>query len=179
MNFKPYYEAGIDYDQYENLLGENLDLHQLHYKKFKVTKEIKQELNAVKPVRILFLTEPWCGDSLAIFPVMMKIAAVNQWPIKFLLRDDNPDLMDQFLTNNGRAIPIIFFLDDDYSMIFKFGPRPAAAQAIFEEHRADINAGKIEKIDVIKKIRRFYAKDRGKTIANQLIADLKQNRIIE
>jgi hypothetical protein len=139
----------------------------------------EQVIKGIKPLKIIVLTEPWCGDSLAIFPVVRSIAEINgHWEMRILRRDENPELMDQFLTRKTRAVPIFLFLDENYSLISRFGPRPQAAQAIFETHREEFKAGKIDKSELIKKIRTFYAKDRGKAILNELLSIFKENQLV-
>jgi hypothetical protein len=177
MDLASYFEKALTYEEYVSLLGENLALHQQHYKKFEISWEEAKEIKRIKPLKILVLTEPWCGDSLAIFPVVRKIAEVNgTWMIKVLLRDQNTELMDQFLTHGGRAVPIFLFLSDEkrYSLLFHWGPRPAVTQEIFEKHRQQIKDGKIKKVEVLKKIRNFYAKDRGKAILSELLSTFKE-----
>ncbi len=178
MDLTPYINKALDAEQYIALLAENLELHHLHYKKFQMSPADEDQLKKVKPLKILVLTEPWCGDSVAIFPVIRKMAEVNQWPLKILRRDENLDLMDQFLTGMGRAVPIFLFLAPDNTLIFKFGPRPEAAQAIFEQYREEFKAGRMEKSEIIKKIRTFYAKNKGTAIFNQLMSLCKQNDLI-
>jgi hypothetical protein len=174
MDLKPFFEKACSYEECMHMLGEHFELHQLHYNKCKLTESDESALQGLKPLKVLVLTEPWCGDSLAVFPVVRKVAEVNDWECRMLKRDDNLDLMDQFLTRGGRAVPIFLFLNEDYSLAFKYGPRPKDAQDIFEAHRAAINDGRIEKVEVIKKIRAFYAKNRGKAIIKELLAHLNE-----
>jgi thiol-disulfide isomerase/thioredoxin len=174
MDLKSYYDKACSYDECMHMLGEHLELHQLHYNKCKLTEDDKNALSDLKQLKVLVVTEPWCGDSLAVFPVVRKVAEVNNWECRMLKRDDNLDLIDQFLTRGGRAVPIFLFLHEDNSLAFKYGPRPKDAQDIFEAHRAAINDGRIEKMEVVKKIRTFYAKNRGKAVIHELLAHLKE-----
>jgi hypothetical protein len=170
MNFKEYIDRAMNYEKYESVLGEQLAMYRQHYCRFEMSREEEARVKGLKPLTLLVLTEPWCGDSLAIFPVLKKMAEVNgSWDIKILLRDENLDLIDMFLTRGGRAVPLFFFVAEDYSLILKWGPRPAVAQQIYEDHRAMIERGEIEKKEVIKKIRGFYSKDRGKAIIAELL----------
>lgn len=163
-------ERAMSYDAYTGLLGNNLEVHNLHYKKYTVSEAMQSILAKVKRIKILVLTEPWCGDSVAIVPVIKKIAdEAPGWELKVLLRDGNPELMDKYLTRGTRGIPVFIFLDEHCRALFSFGPRPEAAQKIFEFYRRDFRAGKIEKAEIIKKIRSFYAKDRGRAIESELI----------
>ena len=56
----------------------------------------------------LVISEAWCADAAQIVPVLSKIAESNPLiDLKIVLRDENPDLMNQYLTNGGKAIPIL------------------------------------------------------------------------
>lgn len=169
MNLLADFERALPLQEYKKLLGDQADLYALHYKK---------ALEETPPVdasglKILVLTEPWCGDSSALLPVIEKLFRENNVEIRILLRDQNPELMDRFLSNGGRSIPVFLFLDGQGQFLMRFGPRPAAAQAIFESHREDIKAGRIERSEVSRKIRNFYARDRGQAIISEVIAGLK------
>lgn len=170
MNLKDYFENALAYRDYVALLGDNTSLHHLHYGRFNIPADTADTIGQMKPMKILVLTEPWCGDSLAIFPVVRKIAEANEnWELRVLRRDENPELMDRFLTKGARAVPIFLFLSGDFSLLFRFGPRPKAAQDIFEEHREMFKQGKIEKSEVIKKIRNFYSRNHGQAILAELM----------
>ena len=173
MTLNTYFKSALTYDDYLQLLGDNLALYELHYKKFTLDDEKIDEIKKLGVYRILMITEPWCGDSLALLPVVRKICEQRpDWELRIILRDANPDLMDQHLTNGVRAIPIFLFLGPGADPVFKWGPRPEVAQRIFEDHRELIVSKKMQKTDVIKKIRTFYAKDRGVAASEELIQQL-------
>jgi len=180
LNYQEEFEKGMSYDDYVGLLDEHLSLHQLHYNKFLIDKKSHSIVESLKPYKILVITEPWCGDSLALLPIIRKISKLNsQWEIRIMLRDSNPKVMDQLLTHGSRGIPIFLFLDGNGDLQFKWGPRPKKAAQIFENHRRQINEGKLEKMDVIKKIRAYYAKDRGVTTLAELIRIFEENEVHE
>jgi hypothetical protein len=170
MDLKEYFYKALTYEEYVEKLGDNFQLHHLHYTKFNLTESRVNTIAKIKGYDILVLTEPWCGDSLAAIPVLKKITEAGEgWNLKVLLRDQNPDLMNKFLTHGTRSIPLFLFLDNSGNLIFKWGPRIKVAQQIFENNRQMIRAGKISKQEVIKQIRYFYAKDRGKHIFDELL----------
>jgi hypothetical protein len=170
MELKNYLEKGLTPDAYAQLLGEKRDLHDLHYRRAKIDGEAVARLRRTVPHRVLVITEPWCGDSLAILPVVVKLfGEVGRSDIRIVRRDENHDLMDRYLTRGARAVPIVIVLDQDYQERCHWGPRPHAAQEIFELHRGDLRAGRIDKTDVFKQIRAFYAKDRGTSIVHELV----------
>ena len=72
--------------------------------------------------RVLVITEDWCGASIASVPFVIKL--VEGMPgveMRIFLRDENPDLMDQFLKNGlYRSIPVIVFLDEHMNELARF-----------------------------------------------------------
>ena len=54
----------------------------------------------------LVLTESWCGDASPSLPVLNRIAETSaNISLKIVLRDENPELMDLFLTGESRSFP--------------------------------------------------------------------------
>ncbi|WP_456443433.1 thioredoxin family protein [Caldithrix abyssi] len=168
-NLTDYFEKALLLKTYLSYLGDQRALHELHYRRAQVGDFLPISLPELK---ILVITEPWCGDSTAILPVLQKFFENKPAEIRIALRDEQPKLMDLFLTNGARAIPIVVVLDKDGRYLFRFGPRPEAARQIFENYRPLINQGKIEKVEVLKKIRQFYAKDQGRAILTELVEKL-------
>jgi hypothetical protein len=72
--------------------------------------------------RILVITEDWCGASIASLPFAMRLAEhAPGVEMRIFLRDENPDLMDQFLKNGVyRSIPVIAFLDEGMNELARF-----------------------------------------------------------
>lgn len=141
-------------------------------KRYEVSEAFKAKLDEMDHrEKWVVLTEGWCGDAAHSVPVMAKIAAYSaQIELELVLRDENLDLMDQHLTNGGRSIPkLIRYNAETGEELGEWGPRPAAAQAIFTEGKA---AG-LEKHDINVQLQKWYARDRGATIEQELHEMLK------
>ncbi len=178
MNLQNEFDNGIAFREFELLLGENRSIHDLHYKKFSPDQRELSLIRSIGEMKIIVITEPWCGDSLASLPILIKMGEINKkWEIRVLLRDENPELMGNFLTNGGRAIPVFLFLNNEGSLISRWGPRADKVQAIFEGYRDKINSGEIDKKDVHLELRKFYAADRGNAVMNTIIDMLAKNKI--
>ena len=95
-----------------------------------------------RPVVWLTLAEGWCGDVAQIVPTLNGLALVNNnILLRFILRDENLDVMDAFLTDEGRSIPTIIFTEPETGEVFgSWGPRPEAAQAIMRRFRDEFLA---------------------------------------
>jgi hypothetical protein len=171
MDLREYFESGQTIDAYTQLLNDDqTDLHKLYERRADIDSAHVEAIKAAGPHNILVITEPWCGDSLAIFPVIAKLFTEAGCEIRVIQRDEHTELIDQFLTNGGRAIPIVIVLDDAFNERFHWGPRPAPAQAIVTESKAAIEAGETDKAEVHKKIRGFYARDHGKAIVSEFVS---------
>lgn len=108
-----------------------------------------------QPMQWWVLTEGWCGDAAQVTAVIDGLAK-NQPNItlRFLLRDQNPALMDAFLTDGGRSIPKVIFTEPSTGKVLgSWGPRPAALQEKMLEWKAEIAATQ----DKTERIARFEA----------------------
>jgi Thioredoxin len=78
--------------------------------------------------KILVITEDWCGAAIASLPFVVKLAEGRPTiETRIFLRDDNPDLMDQFLKDGlYRSIPVFVFLDEDMHELARFIERRPA-----------------------------------------------------
>jgi glutaredoxin len=97
------------------------------------------------PAKILVLAEAWCGDVYRELPTMVRIAEATGMELRIFLRDENPDIMDEFLSNGGksRAIPVFVFYTKDTRYITRFTERSAGAHkelaAIMDEVKSRLN----------------------------------------
>jgi hypothetical protein len=95
-----------------------------------------------RPLNVLVLAEDWCGDVIANLPVLGRLAeASGKLNLRIFLRDQNLDLMDQYL-NQGkfRSIPVFVFFDDDFNEIGRFIERPASVTELRARKRLEIYA---------------------------------------
>ena len=97
------------------------------------------------PARILALAEAWCGDVYRELPTAARIAEVTGMELRVFLRDQNLDIMDEFLSNDGksRAIPVFVFYTQDMEYITHWTERSASAHTglaqAMNEARAKLN----------------------------------------
>ncbi|GGB06883.1 hypothetical protein GCM10011511_32950 [Puia dinghuensis] len=121
------------------------------------------------PQTWLVLTEAWCGDAAHITPIMQALAALNPLiTLRFLMRDDNLELMDRYLTNGvSRSIPKLIGLDTaTLEELFTWGPRPAVLQANFMQLK---QAG-VEFHAIKEELQRWYNKDKTISVQEELSA---------
>ena len=133
-----------------------------------IPDEIKDKLKSLdKDYTLLVLSEGWCGDAAQIMPVINKMNEVTaKLNLRIVLRDDNADLMDLYLTNDGRSIPKLILLDKETLEVKgSWGPRPKdAAQLITdfkEKHGAITDEAKTE-------LQKWYLHDKGHSTMQEI-----------
>lgn len=80
-------------------------------------------------VNVLAIAEAWCGDVYRELPTIARIAEASGMTLRIFLRDQNPDIMDEFLSNEGqaRAIPVFVFYTAELNYITHFTERSKSA----------------------------------------------------
>ena len=129
--------------------------------------------NLDKGFTFLVIAEGWCGDAAQILPIINKVAeASDKIAFKIVLRDENEDLMNQFLTNGNKSIPKVLILDPENNLIDSWGPRPAVASKMVVDYKAQ--NGSIDE-EFKKNLQIWYNKDKGNHTQNELVGLLHAN----
>ena len=116
----------------------------------------------------LVISEGWCGDAAQLLPIMSKMAEVSEnIDFQIVLRDDNDELMSQFLTNGGKAIPKLIILDENNNLIADWGPRPEPARKLIADYKA---ANGLVDEPVKIELQKWYLQDKGITTQNEIMA---------
>ena len=114
--------------------------------------------------RLLVIAEDWCGDASSTVPILARFAdCVPGMELRVLRRDEHTELMDRYLTNGSRSIPIVIVLDEAFRELGHWGPRPGELQAWVLENRPVV-----PKAELYPQIRRWYARDRGETTLREV-----------
>jgi hypothetical protein len=140
-------------------------MHRLE-KTVNLDESLKEKIRALDVKWIwLVITEGWCGDAAQNIPIIEKIAAENEGiETRYVLRDENLELMDNYLTNNARSIPKLICLDaETLEEIGSWGPRPQIAMEYFLEMR---DSG-MEKPSIMENLQRWYLQDKEKSIETE------------
>jgi len=139
-------------------------------KTFQLKENVRSKIAALRVDWIwLIITEGWCGDAAQNIPLIEKIAAANSGiETRYILRDENAELMDRFLTNGARSIPKLIAVERNGGKILgTWGPRPNACQVFFSEQK---NAG-LDKPLIMENLQRWYHADKGTSLQCE-VADL-------
>ena len=185
----------LSYTEYRNLVGKFADegkttgeiptedhivftklnearMHRLD-KTMQVTDETKSFLeNLKKEYTWIVIAESWCGDAAQILPVINKMAIVSdKINLRIVLRDDNEELMNQFLTNGTKSIPKLIIIDKESNeVIADFGPRPIGAKQLILDYKAE--HGVVDETAKIE-LQKWYLQDKGISTQKEIVELIK------
>ena len=163
--------------------GENHSDAMIHYTKMNVhrmnridkrtglSEEVIEKLETVDRQMIwLVLTEAWCGDAAQSVPVINKMAEASEnIHLRLILRDENLEIMDQFLfRGKSRSVPKLIMLDaETLEVLADWGARPTEAQELVDTMTGSENMAKQE---VAEHLHKWYADDNAQQIQKEIAA---------
>ena len=135
------FEQGMSYDQYKAQMTRNRERFEANERRVELSSEDLESIKRLpRPLNVLVIAEDWCGDVIANFPILGRIAQESgKLNLRAFLRDQNLDLMDQYLLRGEfRAIPVFVFFDDDFNEIGRFLERPDSVTKLREQKRLEL-----------------------------------------
>lgn len=126
-----------------------------------ITKDVQSEMLWV------VIVESWCGDVPQNLPFMEAISRQSdKISLKIILRDENPEVIDQFLTNGTRSIPKLICIDPDtYKVAGTWGPRPAGAVDLVKTLIKDPEVTKEKRGEAVQ---RWYLDNKGEQLQTEM-----------
>lgn len=124
-----YFEQGRDLATYMEEMTTKKEQSFHVYEKFHVPADddfiarLKQS-----NVHITAITEDWCGDAMMNNAILRRIAEAAGVEVHVVLRDEDTDLIDRYLTNGGRSIPKYLLMNESGEVIETWGPRADMVQ---------------------------------------------------
>ncbi|MCI4671104.1 MAG: thioredoxin family protein [Bacteroidia bacterium] len=163
-------------EMYLRHAGLNLKRIQRLDKTGKLIEELTSILDNLKRKYIfLTITEGWCGDAAQNLPLIEKMAQyTDRIEHKLLLRDENLELMDEYLTDGGRSIPKVIILDAETGEeLGDWGPRPVDIQQMVMDYKHTPEP-KEPYDDFSVKVHSWYAKNKAKDLQMEFVELFKK-----
>jgi len=124
--FRAWFEKGLPYEQY---LASSDPRHSERWRTaeqaISLTAHQRQLLGSfVRQMPVLCLSGVWCGDCVRqgpIFHAFEKAAPVVD--VRFLDREEFPELMDELRICGAKKVPVVVFLTEDFFEVERYGDR--------------------------------------------------------
>ncbi len=158
--------------RYWNYTRLNLQRMRKWLKTYRPSQEAVKTFSRIQhPMTFLVISEDWCVDAAQVIPCLYKLAVTNPFiEMRFIDRDKHPHIMDKFLIEGKRKIPIVVAIDEKGQELFRWGPRPTPAETVYQSAR---KAG-LSNETVQKQLHAWYAADRCQTVEKEFAALLNQ-----
>lgn len=135
------FAQGMTYEEFKAAMTRNRERLEANERGLELGEEDLAPFRALpRPLHVLVLAEDWCGDVIANLPILSRIAAeTGTLDLRVFLRDQSPDLIDQYL-NNGiyRSIPVFAFFGEDFAEVGVFIERPDSVTELRERRRREL-----------------------------------------
>lgn len=137
-------------------------------KKGEILADVKAKIQSIKESQQwIVITEPWCGDASHIVPFIHMMAELNPLiHIDFELRDAEPNRIENYLTNGGKAIPKLIIKNTNGEDLATWGPRPAECQKFYQE----MHANKLPLEELKIGLQNWYNEHHGVEIQKEIAA---------
>lgn len=78
----------------------------------------------VRRMPVLVMSGIWCGDCVQQGPLLERIAEANRHiDLRWIDRDDEPDLASHLRINGGDRVPVVVFMSEDHELVSIHGDR--------------------------------------------------------
>ena len=164
----------IDYVEYVKLNNSRLNRWS---KKLEIPEDSLDVINSIdSPQTWILIIEHWCCDAANMAPVINKIAESNEnITLDIQLRDSEPFLIHQYLTNGGKSVPKLIVRDTNGEDMFTWGPRPSECQAMVMKNKdSDMTTQ-----DKKQAIQVWYNKDKGQSAFREITQLVKATTSIK
>lgn len=172
LETEPSEEAAPSERRMHHYLNYNWERQTRVHEEYSPSEALQSAVESIEEPQLwMVLTEPWCGDSAFLLPVIAEAAALSdKVTLRILHRDDNLDIMDQYLTDGSRSIPKLVAFSEDGDELFTWGPRPEGAAEQFELLQEQYD----DKMEIIADLLEYYTEEEGwREADNELAAALR------
>jgi hypothetical protein len=122
------FATGKSWTEYLNSITRNRDRFEAAYKSFFLAEEDIAPFRAATPLNIVAIGEDWCPDVFQTLGFIAKLAdAVPGLILRIFERDTHPELMDRYLSEGRKRIPVYAFFDHNFEEVFWWSGRNKAA----------------------------------------------------
>ncbi|PCJ51371.1 MAG: hypothetical protein COA73_17550 [Candidatus Hydrogenedentota bacterium] len=140
------YDSGKDFAAWmkSGESEQNVDALQQFYDSQIISENVQIQLKALtRPIHVVAIAEDWCPDVIRHVPVLQKMSDLSDnLNVRYITREEHPDVFVRFLTNGGEAIPKFIFLSDKFAECGNWGPMPERLKELIARGKACDNVAK-------------------------------------
>ena len=184
MSYESYHRLFTEYAKDGKTTGPEQKEDLIHYTKLnaqrskRITKtttinpQLSDVVKSLPKQTWILITETWCGDAANSVPVIGQLAELNpEIDLRIVLRDENLEFMDRFLTKGGRSIPKLIAVNDSNNVLYTWGPRPEELQKIYWDWRESEDRVPYSEFHLV--IQKWYNDNKSQAIQDEFLKEFK------
>ena len=132
---KDFFYQGETIEDFLSNSNELSDKYQQHIIEVQLDDDLLAQLAEMPAnLKIMVIAEPWSGDVLYYFPVLIRMAEEAGWEIRIFRRDNHPELILPYRKEGlYHSIPVYVFYDAEFNEVAHWIERPAESTRVIDE----------------------------------------------
>jgi hypothetical protein len=130
MNWTEKFQQGMDYETFLSRHGTAADRQRWYdiARQVTLTEDQRDRLRRFRrQMHVICLAGVWCGDCAEQCPIFAAFAReCDRIDLRFLDRDEHPDLTEYLMICGGKRVPVVVFLSEDDFLTGWYGDRTLA-----------------------------------------------------
>lgn len=137
---KDFFYQGETIQEFLSSASELSDKYRQHIAEVSFDDNLRARLAELPgDLKVMVIAEPWSGDVLYNFPVLIRMAEVTGWEVRIFRRDSYPELILPYRKDGlYRSIPVFVFYDADFNEVAQWIERPAEATRLIDEESLNL-----------------------------------------
>jgi len=125
IDLAEHHRIGLTFESYLASDPERAEPWRTMHRSVELTDDQRRVLGSfVRRMPVLVVSGIWCGDCVQQGPLLERIAEANDCiELRWLDRDEHPELSSRLRINGGDRVPVVVFLSEDYDPVSIFGDR--------------------------------------------------------
>ena len=130
----------MTYEEYKARLGRGPQQYERSEQQIGIAEEELSPFRSVPPLHVLVLVTETCPDVITNLPILVRIAQeTGNFDVRIFMRDDNTDLMAQFMNGPYESVPVFAFFDSDFTLRGVFIERPKSVTELRAQRTRELH----------------------------------------
>ena len=132
---KDFFYQGETVEEFLSSSNELSDKYRQHIIEMRLDDDLFAQLAEMPAnLKVMVIAEPWSGDVLYYFPVLIRMAEEAGWEVRIFRRDSYPELILPHRKDGlYHSIPVFVFFDPEFNEVAHWIERPAEATRVIDE----------------------------------------------
>jgi hypothetical protein len=132
---KDFFYQGETIEEFLSNSNELSDKYRQHIIEVQLDDDLLAQLADMPAnMKVMVIAEPWSGDVLYYFPVLIRMAEQAGWEVRIFRRDSYPELILPYRKDGlYHSIPVFVFFDPEFNEVAHWIERSTEATRVIDE----------------------------------------------